>query len=134
MLRTTSSSSNDFTSHFRRCYFLVLSRIAATPIDQIKMAFSYHAHLLAENVTRFRLRVAEMRDAISAWRLSQIPPTLFFLMTYLPLLPFGRNDGLVSIQWLCLLCSLPFAITFGSINSLVDQPSVRILKYLLAHL
>jgi hypothetical protein len=50
--------------HFllRRSYFVLLSRIAATPIYEIKMGFSHHAYLLAENITSLRDRVAEMRE------------------------------------------------------------------------
>ncbi len=42
--------------------FLLISRITAMPIYEIKMAFSYHAHLLAEQVEPFFKRVREMRE------------------------------------------------------------------------
>ncbi len=41
---------------------LFISRIAPEPIYELKMAFSYHAHLCAEHVAAFRSRVGEMRE------------------------------------------------------------------------
>ena len=41
---------------------IFLSRICVEPVYELKMAFSYHAHLCAENVANFRTRVGEMRE------------------------------------------------------------------------
>jgi hypothetical protein len=46
----------------KRLHQIFISRIAAEPIYELKMAFSYHAHLCAEHVAAFRSRVGEMRE------------------------------------------------------------------------
>jgi hypothetical protein len=46
----------------RRLNTILVSRIAATPIYELKMAFSLHAHLSAEHVEPLASRVREMRQ------------------------------------------------------------------------
>lgn len=46
----------------RRLHIILVSRIAATPIYELKMAFSHHAHLCAEHVEPLASRVREMRQ------------------------------------------------------------------------
>jgi hypothetical protein len=46
----------------RRTWHILISRIAAEPVYELKMGYSYHAHLLAELVTDLRTRVGEMRE------------------------------------------------------------------------
>ncbi len=45
-----------------RLHEILVARLTAEPIYELKMAFSYHAHLCAENDTSFRTRVGEMRE------------------------------------------------------------------------
>ncbi len=45
-----------------RLHEILIGRLTAEPIYELKMAFSYHAHLCAENDTGFRTRVGEMRE------------------------------------------------------------------------
>ena len=54
------------------------------------MAFSYHVHLLAENISRLRLRVAEMREPpLGLDAVPELAYALFF-DEYLPRLPSKR--------------------------------------------
>lgn len=46
----------------KRLHEILVSRLTAEPIYELKMAFSLHAHLLAENILAFRQRVGEMRE------------------------------------------------------------------------
>lgn len=47
---------------FRRLHQIFIARLTAEPVYELKMAFSYHAHLCAEAVTGLRARVGEMRE------------------------------------------------------------------------
>lgn len=47
---------------FRRLHQVFIGRLTAEPVYELKMAFSYHAHLCAEHVTAVRSRVGEMRE------------------------------------------------------------------------
>lgn len=47
---------------FRRLHQVFIARITSEPIYELKMAFSYHAWLCAEQVTVLRARVGEMRE------------------------------------------------------------------------
>src|SRR6266478_3728844 len=47
---------------FKRLHQIFTARITAEPIYELKMAFSLHAHLCAEQVTALRKRVGEMRE------------------------------------------------------------------------
>jgi hypothetical protein len=117
--------------HFalKRSYFLVLSRIAATPIYEVKMAFSYHAYLLAENITRLRLRVAEMREP--PLELDAIPEPAYALFFDEILSAPTLEETMVGLYRVALPALLDAIHTHLRLtNLLVDQPSVRILKYL----
>src|SRR6185437_14625184 len=46
----------------KRLHMIFISRIPATPIYELKMAFSLHAHYCAEHVGPFAGRVREMRQ------------------------------------------------------------------------
>ena len=46
----------------RRLHQIFIARLTAEPVYELKMAFSYHAHLCAEQVTALRSRVGEMRE------------------------------------------------------------------------
>jgi hypothetical protein len=47
---------------FWRLYGICMAHITAEPIYELKMAWSLHSHLAAENDTNFRRRVGEMRE------------------------------------------------------------------------
>lgn len=46
----------------RRLHQIFLAKLTSEPVYELKMAFSYHAHLCAENITALRERVGEMRE------------------------------------------------------------------------
>jgi hypothetical protein len=46
----------------KRLHGIFIARITATPIYELKMAFSLHAHYCAEHLGEFRTRVREMRQ------------------------------------------------------------------------
>src|SRR6516164_3474704 len=47
---------------FKRLNEIFTARITAEPLYELKMGFSYHAHLCAEHVSSLRNRVGEMRE------------------------------------------------------------------------
>lgn len=47
---------------FRRLHGILIARLTAEPVYELKMAFSLHAHLCAEHVAALRRRVGEMRE------------------------------------------------------------------------
>src|SRR6201991_5290956 len=47
---------------FKRLHEIFIARLTAEPIYELKMAFSFHAHLCAEHVQSLRGRVGEMRE------------------------------------------------------------------------
>src|SRR5437899_5527855 len=47
---------------FKRLHQILIARITAEPLYELKMGFSLHAHLCAEHVTALRNRVGEMRE------------------------------------------------------------------------
>ena len=47
---------------FWRLHQIFIAHLADEPIYELKMAFSLHAHLAAENDTQFRRRIGEMRE------------------------------------------------------------------------
>jgi hypothetical protein len=51
-----------FHYSFWRLHQICIAHITAEPIYELKMAFSLHGHLAAENDTSFRARVGEMRE------------------------------------------------------------------------
>jgi len=51
-----------FHYSFWRLHQICIAHITAEPVYELKMAFSLHGHLSAENDTNFRARVGEMRE------------------------------------------------------------------------
>ena len=47
---------------FKRLHEILVARITAEPIYELKMGFSLHAHYCAEHVAALRKRVSEMRE------------------------------------------------------------------------
>src|SRR5438552_12598198 len=47
---------------FKRLHQIFTARITAEPIYELKMGFSFHAHLCAEHTAAMRQRVGEMRE------------------------------------------------------------------------
>lgn len=51
-----------FHYSFWRLHQICIAHIASEPVYELKMAFSLHGHLAAENDTAFRSRIGEMRE------------------------------------------------------------------------
>ncbi len=51
-----------FHFSFWRLHQICIAHLAAEPLYELKMAFSHHAFLAAENDTNFRTRIGEMRE------------------------------------------------------------------------
>ena len=47
---------------FRRLHEILVGRLTAEPVYELKMGFSLHAHYCAEHATAWRKRVGEMRE------------------------------------------------------------------------
>jgi hypothetical protein len=93
------------------------------------MAFSYHVHLLAENISRLRLRVAEMREPpLGLDAVPELAYALFFDEILTASTLEETMVGLYRVALPALLASIRAHLRLT--NSLVDQPSIRILKYL----
>jgi hypothetical protein len=121
--------------HFalKRSYFLVVSRIAATPIYEIKMAFSYHAYLLAENITKVRIRVGEMREPPLG--LDVIPEPAFALFFDEILSASSQEETMLGLYRVALPALVDAIRAHLDVtNLLVDQPSVRMFKHLVMDL
>jgi hypothetical protein len=47
---------------FKRLFEILTARLTAEPVYELKMAYSFHAHLCAEHISSLRQRVGEMRE------------------------------------------------------------------------
>ena len=113
----------------RRSYLVLLSRIAATPIYEVKMGFSYHSYVLAENITRLRDRVAEMREPPLA--LDEQPEPAYALFFDEILSAPSLEETMIGLYRVAFPALTEVICThLQRTNLLVDQPTVRILKYL----
>ena len=115
---------------FRRLHEILIARLTAEPIYELKMGFSLHAHYCAEHAAAWRKRVGEMRepplglelspdDALNAWldEIKAAPDTASLLIGLyehaLPQLKTALHRHL------------------RDTNRLVDHPSVRICRFAL---
>ena len=69
---------------FKRLAQIFTARITAEPIYELKMGFSYHAHICAEHVSALRKRVGEMRE----------PPLGLEATPHPALMVFDSPDGM----------------------------------------
>ena len=112
----------------RRLHEILISRITAEPIYELKMGFSLHAHYCAEHTAALRARVGEMREPPLG--LEVVPDAnleIFF------------DEILAAPTTLALLegiyeKAVPAVITAmkrhaESVNPLADAPSCRVLRF-----
>lgn len=105
-------------------------RITSEPIYELKMGFSYHAHVLAEHVTAMRGRVAEMREPPLG--LEKIPhPALKLLFDELDAAPTTERfvRGMYGVALAALKDGLERHVR--ETNPLADHPSVRVCRFAL---
>jgi hypothetical protein len=110
----------------KRLHYILISRIASEPIYELKMAFSYHAYLFAENISAIRSRVGEMREPPLG--LDKVPdPNLKILFDEIQNSPsFEILLGIYEI----ILPRLLAALTSHreEANLLADQPTRRLCR------
>ncbi|MCK9588249.1 MAG: hypothetical protein WC076_12645 [Terrimicrobiaceae bacterium] len=113
-----------------RLHQISLAHIAEEPVYELKMAFSLHGHLAAENDTNFRSRVGEMREPPLG--LEKIPhPALGVFFDEILATPSTeeRLIGLYEKAWPALRDALRLYIQ--QTHALADAPSIRICRHAL---
>ena len=111
-----------------RLHQIANAHIAAEPIYELKMAFSYHSHLAAENDTLFRTRIGEMREPPLG--LEKIPhPGIAAFFDEILATPSveERLLGLYEKAWPLLKKAMEEYI--NQTHILADAPSIRICRH-----
>ena len=117
----------------QRTWQVLLTRIACEPIYELKMGYSYHAHLVAEHITLLRDRVAELRHP--PLRLHRVPDqNLQVLFDEIRNAP--DRDMLMEGLYRVALPALRESINEyrEDTNPLTDAPSLRLLRVILPEL
>lgn len=118
---------------FKRLHQIFTARITAEPIYELKMAFSYHAHVCAEHTTALRKRVGEMREPPLG--LEAVPdPNLEIFFD--EILGAPTTEELVGGLYGKALPALSAALQrhLQDTNQLVDSPTVRLCRFALLEL
>src|SRR5436190_13941629 len=118
---------------FKRLHQIFTARITAEPLYELKMAFSFHAHLCAEHVAALRQRVGEMREPPLG--LEAVPdPNLEIFFD--EILGAPATEQLVLGLYEKAVPALKAALErhVQDTNPLVDQPSVRLCRFALLEL
>ncbi|RYD34129.1 MAG: hypothetical protein EOP86_11700 [Verrucomicrobiaceae bacterium] len=113
-----------------RCWRILVSRLTAEPVYELKMAWSLHAHLCAEHVTALRERVAEMRHPPLG--LDKVPSEalkLFFDEIQAAPTPTDLIHGIHQVALPALRDAMRRHL--ADTNPLADAPTCRILKFAL---
>lgn len=113
---------------FRRLHEILIARLTAEPIYELKMAFSLHAHYCAEHVAALRQRVGEMREPPLG--LDIVPdPALEIFFDEIQAAP-ATSELLMGIYGLAVpALSAALAKHRQDTNPLADAPTVRALKF-----
>jgi hypothetical protein len=112
----------------RRIWHILISRIASERVYELKMGYSYHAHLLAEQIADLRSRVGEMREPPLG--LDVCPDAtldVFFDEILCASTTLETVTGLYAVALPTLCDDLRHHIQ--TTNPLVDAPSIRLLKH-----
>ena len=117
----------------KRLHEILLARLTAEPVYELKMAFSLHAHYCAEHVTALRQRVGEMREPPLG--LEIVPDTQLAIFFDEILGAPSREELLLGVYEK----ALPAVIAaldrhLAETNPLVDHPSVRVCRFALLEL
>ena len=116
-----------------RTWKILLSRLTAEPIYELKMAWSRHAYLAAEHISTLRDRVAEMRHPPLG--LDKVPhDALRLLFDEIQAAPTAVDliHGLHNVALPALRAAM--ASHLEGTNRLADAPTCRILKFALTEL
>lgn len=123
-------------SHYhalRRLHHILVARLTAEPVYELKMAFSLHAHLLAEHVAAMRARVGEMREPPLG--LEKVPHAALGLF-FDEILQAPTTAELLLGVYEVALPALREAMHRHRVEAhpLADQPTVRVLRFALLEL
>ncbi len=115
---------------FKRLHQIFTARITAEPLYELKMGFSYHAHLCAEHATALRKRVGEMREPPLG--LEAVPEANLEIF-FDEILAGPGTDELVVAVYEKALPALKAALErhVRDTNPLADHPSVRLCRFAL---
>jgi hypothetical protein len=118
---------------FRRLHQLLLARLTAEPIYELKMAFSLHAHLCAEHVLALRTRVGEMREPPLG--LETVPHSALEIF-FDEILGSPTTEELLLGVYEKAIPALKAALErhLADTNRLVDHPTVRLCRFALLEL
>lgn len=115
---------------FRRLHQILVARLAAEPIYELKMGFSLHAHYCAEHVAAWRERVAEMREPPLGL---DVVPDAALDAFFDEVLAAPDTESLLLGVYEQALPALKRALQthMAETNRLVDHPSFRICRFAL---
>jgi len=115
---------------FKRLHEILLARLTAEPVYELKMAFSRHAHYCAEHATALRQRVGEMREPPLGLDIVPDPALEIFFDEILAAPTTGELLlGVYAHALPVLGAALEKHRTVT--NPLADAPSVRLIKFAL---
>ena len=117
----------------KRMHQIFLARLTAEPIYELKMGFSLHAYVCAEHVATLRKRVSEMREPPLG--LDAVPDEALALcfdeIRAVPSTP-ELLVGLYEVALPALIRGMERHL--HDTNALVDQPSIRVVRFALLEL
>ena len=118
---------------FKRLHFILIARLTAEPIYELKMAFSRHAYLCSEHATALRQRVGEMREPPLG--LEQVPDSALELF-FDEILASPTTEELLLGLYRKALPALKSSLLrhLADTNPLADSPSVRMCRFALLEL
>ncbi len=117
----------------KRVHEILLARLAAEPLYELKMAFSLHAHYCAEHVAAFRQRVGEMREPPLGL---DIVPDAGLAIFFDEIQAAPRTEELLLGIYQKAIPSIVSALEqhLADTNLLADHPSVRVCRFALLEL
>jgi len=115
---------------FKRLHQILVARLTAEPIYELKMGFSLHAHLCAEHVAALRTRVGEMREPPLGL---EIVPHAALEIFFDEILAAPTTEELLLGVYEKALPALKGALErhLTDTNRLVDHPTVRLCRFAL---
>ena len=118
---------------FKRLHSILVARLTAEPVYELKMAFSLHAHLCAEHVAALRTRVGEMREPPLGLEAVPHPALEIF---FDEILSAPTTEELLLGLYSKALPALKSALErhLEDTNKLVDHPTVRLCRFALLEL